>query len=344
MGRWNGISRIVGVLMVLLSFGGTSIVFSESASSRGTRNRDPFVVTYHQENDGPWLNHIEQTDRYYTHGIALSVVHRPDWGFRFTEALPSGNTQTDVAIGYVFTHKMFTPQDLSISEVIQDDRPYAGLAYLGTALFLVTEYYRDHLQLNLGAVGPITGAGEIQTWSHAQWGGADPQGWPNQLANEPVIQLEFERVYQYIWHFTNNFGIQALPALKGSVGTASSELRVGLVSRIGLNVPEDFGPPPLGSPFHPSNTQAKASLYGFVGVAGSLVGHDILIQGNTIQTSHGVAIRHGVGEVQVGIGTAVPLRNWRFVAVYYQTAVSEQFAGQNGPHRFGSAMFSFVRY
>ena len=92
---------------------------------------------------------------------------------------------------------MYTPEDLSEVDVISHDRPYAGYGYLGTALFRGGTRHRDRIQIDAGAVGPITGAGEIQAWSHEMWGGAEPLGWHNQLSNEPALQLHLERVYRF---------------------------------------------------------------------------------------------------------------------------------------------------
>ena len=140
-------------------------------------------------------------------------------------------------------------------------------------------------------------------------------------------------------------GLHLLPSVAGTLGTVSRQLKAGVQTRIGLNLPDDFGPPGLGTPHDlAGDVRSGPGVYGFVGAAVRAVGHDMLITGNTFRSSHGQPLRHGVGELQVGAGASVRIHRWRVAVVYSQTGVSEQFAGQNGPHRFGSAVFSIARH
>ena len=301
----------------------------------------PVAVSYHQENDSPWLNQIDQTDRYYTHGIAVSVTHRPQWGDRLSERLPFGRDAGRSGVGYVLAHEMYTPDDLRADGVVENDRPYAGYAYFGVAHHRASQHALDQLQLDLGFVGPITQAGEIQTRSHEMWGGRNPRGWDNQLADEPTLQLWLRRVGRFALGREHGFGLQLLPSAELAVGSVRLHLELAAVLRVGMNLPADFGTSQLGSPRSPiAEPRAGPAVFVFGGARGRAVAHNMLISGNNIRSSHGRPISRAVGRVQAGLGATLRIRSWSLEAVYSQTVVSEQFQGQDGGHRYGSAVFS----
>jgi len=332
--------RTLTIAVLMLSFSPHWPAVAQDRAEPAQASR-PVAVSYHQENDSPWLNQLDHTDRYYTHGIAASVTHRPRWSERLAARLPFGRNVTRAGVGYVLAHEMYTPEDLGTDEINEDDRPYAGYAYLGVAHHRASQHSLDQLQLDIGLVGPITHAGEIQTRSHEMWGGRDPRGWHNQLGNEPTLQLWLRRVGRIGLGGQRGFGLQLLPSAELALGSVRRHLQLATLVRVGVNLPDDFGPPRLGASRNAvAEPRPGLGLFAFGGVGGRAVRHNKLISGNNTRTSHGRPVRRAVGTLQAGVGGALRVRSWSLEAVYSQTVVSEEFYGQNGRHRYGSAVFT----
>ena len=113
------------------------------------------------------------TDRNYTNGVALTLVSRDLQGALRPECLPrpigwyarfigwadpefwrdSGAQASSQNLVVRFGQSMYTPEDKTRTDLIADDRPYAGLLYLGLAW-----NRRIHPQAGSGA-GGRSGAG-----------------------------------------------------------------------------------------------------------------------------------------------------------------------------------------
>ena len=88
-------------------------------------------------------------------------------------------------------------------------------------------------------VNPINGTDRY--YAHENWGGRDPQGWQNQMPNEPTLQLEIERRWRI--GAGGPFALELLPELGIGLGTLRTEARLGSSLRLGFNLPGHFGPP-----------------------------------------------------------------------------------------------------
>ena len=322
--------------LLLASFLPFLLLPGPSVAADEGEGREAFSLGYHQENDGPWLNRINGTDRYYTHGIAISVTHRPEWGRDLAELVPFGGETVRSGVGYLIAHEMYTPEDLEEDDLITDDHPAAGYAYLGVTHQRASSNTLDRLQFDIGAVGPITQAERIQTYAHENWGGRDPRGWRHQLENEPTLQLWLERK----WRFGAGevFGIQLLPELGLGFGTVVRQVRLGSTVRIGFNLPDDFGSAGFGSPREATAEPERGlGIFGFAGAAARAVAHNKLISGNG---EAGVTTETFVGDLSLGGGVVLRIGSWSAEAHYAHVVASPEFEGQIDPHRYGSATFA----
>jgi len=59
------------------------------------------------------------------------------------------------AVSFSIGQNIYTPEDLERSDLIQDDRPYAGITYLAIGFHSKNSHRMDSLELDLGIVGPI---------------------------------------------------------------------------------------------------------------------------------------------------------------------------------------------
>ncbi|MFP4331013.1 MAG: lipid A deacylase LpxR family protein [Spirochaetaceae bacterium] len=301
----------------------------------------PLAVTYHQENDGPWLNPFSGTDRYYTHGVALSVVHHPGWADSLASALPFGLPAGRAGVAYSLTHQMYTPEDLTTSSPLPADRPYAGRAYLAFALQRADSRVSQTAELAVGAVGPVTMAGEIQKRAHDAWGGREPEGWGQQVANHPLFQLSVDRRRRFSWG--ESVSVDILPAAGGSIGSVLFEAFLAGELRFGFNLPRAFGRTAEITPRLPiSEPRPGIGVFGELGGAGRGVIWNRLITGGG--GGGEITPEPLVGELGYGGGVTLRLASLALEASYRQVLESRRFDLQRGTHRYGSATFSLLLY
>ena len=315
----------------------------------------PVRVTFHWENDGT-LPRPGGTDRYYTNGLKLDLAWRPAWALELLDDAPFSEgfgPDLRAAFGLSVSHLIFTPEDLAREDLIEDDRPYAGwlsfAAYLQRAGQLSPRVaVFDHAELDVGVVGQNSGAEALQKAVHAAWFDEQrPNGWENQLKNEPSINL----TYRLKWRFStldrltfdgspdadpgsNPFEFQAIPEIGGTVGTVYRRAEAGLTARFGWNLPDDFGATRLEDVNSATGDwHAPWGFYLFGRVTGRYVQHNLFLDGNTWRDSHSVDREPWVAEAQFG---GVLLLFGGLEVGYSQTVRSEEFDGQNGRHQFGA--------
>ena len=97
-------------------------------------------------------------------------------------------------VAHMFFQRMQTPEDITIAELQEDDIPYAGFLALQSTLHSWDRNMSDQMSIFLGLVGPAVQGEETQRTVHSIIGADRPEGWENQLENEPVFRFEALRV------------------------------------------------------------------------------------------------------------------------------------------------------
>ena len=291
-------------------------------------------------------------DSHFTHGTRLSYLTSERLtGFEdklkstVLAAIPKFLIPKTRRFGLIFGQNIFTPEDISRSDLILDDRPYAGWLYLGAGF--VTEGgerqpYMANLEINLGIVGPGALGEQVQTGWHDLINVKEPQGWDNQLNNEPGFILFYERKWPIRPVRKNlNTIVDVTPNAGFALGNVFTYFAAGLTLRVGYDIPNDYGPPRIrpgltGSGFF--TPQNHFTWYLFAGVEGRAVGRNIFLDGNSFQDSHSVDKKTLVGDLQVGIVVTL-YRNFRmgFTNIFR----TKEFHGQPMPDEFGSLNFSY---
>ncbi len=307
-------------------------------------------LTFHFEND---ILGTDDSDRHYTNGLELSyrTAENRVWGWldrwsrRHVFTAPDDVLRGHWAVG----QNLYTPEDLSQSALIPDDRPYA--AWLHADLGLVSSN-RDVVRVfavSVGMVGPAAQGQSMQKWVHRVIGSPDPQGWDNQIGNELALLL----VYEQKWR--NLHSLEALP-LVGAAGLALDLSPHGSVAlgnvftygglggtvRLGRGLERDFGPPriqpaPPGSGYFVPD--ARFGWYVFAGVDGRVMLQNIFLDGNTFRDSHRVEKNLLVADVLGGF--AVAALGVRLGVVYVHR--TKEFKLQDHGNHFGSITIS-VRF
>ncbi len=300
------------------------------------------------------------TDQNYTNGVKLTWIspdltryaesgQLPEWGLKIVQCLPFINEsgfQRNIA--FSVGQNMYTPEDISRSDLIEDDRPYGGWLYLGAAFHSKNEERLDSMEIQLGMVGPASFAEETQTFVHRLRDIQIPRGWDNQIKNEPGLAVVYERKWRsLVMGNPGGIGFDAIPHLGATIGNVYTYANAGLELRLGWNLPIDFGTSlirPAGDSNAPSGTadlrlsgRREFGVHLFGALNGRAVLRDIFLDGNTFRDSHSVDKKTFVGEAVAGIG----LNYGRFKLSYAQVFQTKSFDIQKDNHSFGSITISF---
>ena len=136
---------------------------------------------------------------------------------------------------------IFTPIRIDIPAPIPDDRPYAGWLYVGArveTMELIAPWLTlDHaVELQLGMTGPVAQGKWVQSHFHNWIGSRPPEGWDNQLENEPGLFASYRlsaRTKPLAGYF------DAIPHAEVALGNVQTYAQAGLQIRAGRNL----GPP-----------------------------------------------------------------------------------------------------
>jgi len=299
------------------------------------------------------------TDQGYTNGTKLvwispdlstyaDIDTLPAWSLPIIRRLPFINTvglQRNIA--FSVGQNMYTPQNTSRYELIENDRPYAGWLYGGIAFHSKNTCHLDSFELQFGMVGPLSYAEETQKFVHKVRGFDQPNGWDNQLKNEPGLNVIAERKWRLLTA-RKGFGYDAITHIGGAVGNVVTYANAGIAIRAGWNVPRDFGVSlirPAGDTNAPVDEHDPRFLgirgfgvHVFASVDARAVLRDIFLDGNTFEDSHSIDKKHVVTDFAAGLSVIY----YRFKISYAQVYRTKEFRGQDGDHKFGSITVSFT--
>lgn len=310
---------------------------------------DHWTFSLYTANDSSYYVPGSHADRYFTHGTKFTLTHHPKWGDTLAQKLgsilPLGhNEKVDIAVGYLLAQNLYSPVNISDPAPRPKDHPYAAWLYGGMYLQRsVDDREFDHLELNLGMVGPAALGEPIQKFVHHLTNSPQPQGWNYQLHDEVGVNF----IYQHKWKFTlfgDNDGdltLQAIPQAGFTLGNINRNLNGDITMRLGCNLPTDFGPGRIDDVVSATTTgpMAGLSLYGFVRVGGRYVEHDLLLSGNNDHNSYGVAEEPWVGELQYGVALA-----WKRLAVTWSNRhITKEFETQTANHIIGTWLISYTQ-
>ncbi len=261
------------------------------------------------ENDG----FIEQHDNNYTHGLEVSgayLMPPPPWLASLASRFPlyRRNGEFDL-INYSIGQRIFTPADKSSEALVVDDRPYAAHLFVTASLESLMERNGSYdsgnaLQLTVGIVGPAAMGEETQQLAHSLIGQGNPNGWGNQLENEPTLGISYTRIWRIIRPASAGLEYGLTPHYTLALGNDHSYAAAGVTLRLGDNLRRDLSPPDINPGFPGLSYFGMAqetNWYGFIGLQGRWVAHNIFLDGNSFGDGHSVEKEPLVGDMQYGI-------------------------------------------
>ena len=246
-------------------------------------------------------------------------------------------------ISFFLGQRMYTPEDITRRDLVEDDRPYAGVLSAGLGFHFRKGDSMDSLRLEAGIVGPHSFAGDIQTFLHRVFGWKAPEGWAHQLKDEPILGLGYDHRQKLravagaagpAWELIGHGG--------GNLSNLFTALGGGLEIRAGWDLPSDLGTSLIGPAGDaaaflvesepPPSESGRVGFHIFAALDVHLVARDLLLDGNTFRSSHRVDKELLTADLAAGL--ALSYKRFKACLSYiYQT---RRFAGQHLKPLFGS--------
>jgi len=294
-------------------------------------------------------------DRHYTQGLKLMYIgSEQDFqaiAARLNRWVPKlGLREERCSVGFALGQNIYTPSDIDTAAPIPGDQPYAGWLY-GSLLFQRRGLTGnrvptlDSFELALGVVGPASLAAATQRQWH-RWIRSDlPNGWENQLKNEPTLELKYARYWRLTPNEHTGRYFDFVPHIGADLGNVRMDLNAGVFLRLGYNLPQDFGvnlidDPAPAIPLSRKTKSSWFSCYAFVGAEGRMVARDIFLDGNSFADSLSVDKKNAVGDFLFGGGL---LLFHHLEASFTGVIRSSRFENQpGGRDAYGSIMLKAI--
>lgn len=271
---------------------------------------------------------------------------------------PEENEQQVHTVSVNLGQSMYTPGNPFRESLIVNDRPYAGLIYIGMALnerhLLPSGKHEifDSREITLGAIGPLSFARETQNFVHDIFGDTRFLGWDNQLSNEPAFGFALEKKFKKFKGtepITPGFTYDIINAIGLQVGNIETSANYAVEARVGWNLPNNFGSfairpgeesraPQIDGDTSPGPNATGIHFFTILGI--KLVAYDFSLDGNLFHESHSVTRRPWVSFGAVGLGLPTLLKRRRYNVSLMHVYRSGEFEEQDSTHSYRSVGLS----
>lgn len=341
----------ISILFIIILLTSRGVLADETK-----KPEDYKTFTVYTENDI-----VAGTDLQYTNGIKLTWTSEdlsryrenkniPEWSYRIIEILPFINKPGyQKNVSFSIGQNIYTPDDQDQTDLIKDDRPYAGISYVSIGFTSKNTESMHTMEIIGGIVGPHSYAAKTQNAFHSWFGAEKSNGWDNQLKDEPILNLFFERKWRVLSSdLGSGYACDLIPHAGFTVGNLLIAGAFGGQFRYGLNLPNDFGTL-LIRPGSDTNAPVddkdprfspeprRLGIHLFFGVDALWIGRNILLDGNTFKDSHSVDKRPFVGRFFAGFG--ILFRKVKFT--YSNVWVTKEFDTQKDGQQYGSITLSY---
>lgn len=324
---------LTSALLGLASHTAPLLADDTPASGRGT-----FSLVY--ENDI-----FAGTDRNYTNGIDLAYLSAPNAApgpARWLARTVLRADQHDIIYaGIGIGQSIFTPRNTEATAPLPGQHPYAGWLHATFLTAVDSGKTLDSLALDLGLVGPSSGAEWVQNHVHDLIGSDEANGWDNQVRDEFGFVVTYERKWRALAEWRRNgLGVDVIPHAAVSVGNVLTQAATGLTFRVGQDLANDYGPPRVRPALAGAGFFAPRdhfSWYLFVGASGRAVAYNIVLDGNAFRDGGPSVNRKPlVAEGQAGL----VLQMGRVQGAFTVVTRTDEFKGQGKQELFGAISLS----
>lgn len=258
---------------------------------------------------------LKKDDSDYTHGTKFEVVDQ------------------ERGLHYLIQQTMYAPPNLRLKHHVKGDRPYAGVLLGGVGY----EFLRDpqspwshYGELDFGVLGPSAGGKETQTFIHKLLNCRKPEGWDDQLHDEPILNAQWWT--RYSWYLSE--WAVFVPKVGVAAGNLQDFGEIGCDLKVGWNIerPTDNGM--IFSAPDKLSWKEKLSAYAFAGVSERYYVYNHVLQGSMFNHKDDdlkVGMERWVTEFRVGL----VFKYDRFFATYYAIFRTDEYKKQEKSPDFG---------
>jgi lipid A 3-O-deacylase len=175
----------------------------------------------------------EGTDRGYSSGLRLELYYTKTRKASFPSSLlVITNNEADNLYGFGLSQNLFTPSNISASNIQFGERPYAGTLLISNMLISSDNLKKQRIttSISTGLIGKYAFGENIQSWFHGAIGYKKPKGWSNQIQTDVLLNyyINYEKL---VFSAANN--LEIIGNISGNAGTLSNNAGVGLQFRAG---------------------------------------------------------------------------------------------------------------
>jgi hypothetical protein len=259
---------------------------------------------------------LSSTDRYYTNGIKFGggvpfdLLQLPATAVLKRLASADGGK---VHVGLFLGQN----KSIKISEAQPFDRPWAAWLYVGGVAQQARGNRLDTVEIDLGVVGPAALGKDVQTGWHKLVGAQQPNGWANQIPNEPAFMVSYLAKSKHPLGSAGGVDLEVIPHGGATLGTVMTLARAGGLMRLGRHM-TGFGPDtiePGGAMLQNMRRDIEPGRsrdmewYVFAGVDHRLIGQNIFLDGTVFRDSPSVDKRVHVYDLSFGFSLRIdPVR------------------------------------
>lgn len=334
---------VLFVLMTVPAFAQKSPTLQNQAAQLAQNGDEKNFFSLSIENDSLGGG----TDRDYTSGVRITYFDFnapvPSVIDNIADYVPTFDINETSSIAWSLGQNLYTPADIGARQQDPNDRPWAAWLYAAAGLTTVTDNHIDELELTLGIVGPAALGEPAQKSIHSLIESANPNGWDNQLDNEPGAIVSWRRR----WPRTASFETMTLygslePNFNISLGNIYSYAGAGMTIKLSPLAERWQDHPPRVRPAIPGTGYFQLprddwSWYLFAGADGRAIARNIFLDGNTFSDSHSVDKKYFVADLNAGIALTYKRTRLSYSLVYR----TEEFHGQDDPSVFGVLSLSY---
>ena len=304
--------------------------FSQQADTSSLPAKTENYFSLHYDND--FFSH---TDRYYTQGILITLIHPLVSHSPISRLLIRLDKQALNYYGLHLEQDVFTPISIRHEGIFYGERPYAAVFFASHSLTSISSM--KHLlirsSLDLGVVGPAAEGEQEQKAIHKAINNLQPLGWQYQISNNAVVNYNV-KVEKGFW---NKKHVELMGSGTLRLGTLYTDVGAGLYARLGVFSPYFNN---LGLENNPSKRSNKFKIYAIARLNTRLVGYNATLQGGLINTSSiytlsSAEVSRFVLDCQGGLVVAYKRLSLEYSKVY----ITPEF--KNGvDHSWGSCIIS----
>jgi hypothetical protein len=188
---------------------------------------------------------------------------------------------------------MMTPEDLENPNPQPGDIPWAGSLGWAESWYAFDNQRLNAFQIYIGILGPYSLAEDLQIRLHDLINADEPLGWDNQLATEPLLNINYnhkQKLFSAGEYGTKSFAGDFAIGFEGALGNLVTSVGMTFEGRFGWGLPEGFvqlaDPPGYGIMLDPEKgVHGRFHVFFSVVFRVGLTGHSVFFDGNMLRES-----------------------------------------------------------